>query len=647
MKSPRRLAGIAAWGLATTMVVAGGLGSFLAAGPAAAAPQTFAIRRVDTTQFPKVAITTISSGGPIPTTRFALKENGVTVPNPSVTSIAQSGTKVGTVLALDISDSMSSENRLSLEKAAAVDFVQHKIANEQVAIVSVGSTATEVTPFTADVPTLVSGINSLVAGGERAQWDAVSLAVGLFDQASDLQRNVVLVTSGKDTFSKIDETQAEQQAVSNHTAVFVVGVSTKDLEVSALQQLAVDTGGEFQATADASTTGELVNITQQTLNDQYVISYTSKATTGSLDLAVSAGSLKAESPAISLGTVTDGVSQAQVVHTSGPSFLRSADLLYLVGALIILAVGLGAWALISIAMKEESTLEVAIRPYSDEGTVNPDEGSRRSSLADTGIVQRAVDITGKFAQDRGLLEKVESKLEEANLPLRAAEAIFFYLAAVVIVSLLALFVKGPFIGLFVFALIAALPWVALNSAVSSRRKKFTSQLPDMLQLLSGTLRAGYSLMQGVEAASSEVEDPMGHELRRVLGEARLGRPLEDALEDCAGRMNSDDFSWAVMAISIQREVGGNLAELLMTVSQTMIARERLRRDVKSLTAEGRISAIVLGLLPVGLGVVMYGINPKYMGVLFHDPIGQIMLTAAAVVACFGFWWMKKTIEIEV
>jgi len=85
----------------------------------------------------------------------------------------------------------------------------------------------------------------------------------------------------------------------------------------------------------------------------------------------------------------------------------------------------------------------------------------------------------------------------------------------------------------------------------------------------------------------------------------------------------------------------------MTVSQTMIARERLRRDVKSLTAEGRISAIVLGLLPVGLGVVMYGINPKYMGVLFHDPIGQIMLTAAAVVACFGFWWMKKTIEIEV
>ncbi len=641
-----RFAGLAAWGLATTMVVAGGLGTFVAAGPAAAAPQPFAIRRVDTTQFPKVAITAISTGGPIPTNRFALKENGAAVARATVTPIAQSGTKVGTVLALDISDAMKDENRLSLEKAAAVDFVKHKNPSDQVAIVSVGSTAFEVTPFTADVSALVSGINSLAPGGERAQWDAVSLGVGLFNQATDLQRNLVLVTSGRDTFSKIDETEAEQEAVSNHTAVFVVGMSTKDIEVGALQQLAVDTGGEFQTTAEASTTAELFNIAQQTLSDQYVISYTSKATTGSLDLALSAGSVKAEAPAISLGTITDGISQAQVVHASGPSFLRSADLLYLVGALIILAVGLGAWAVISIAVKEESTLEVAIRPYADEPT-NPEETTRRGSLADTGIVQRAVDITGKLAQERGLLEKVERKLDEANLPLRAAEAIFFYAAAVVIVTLLALFVKGLFIGVIVFALIAALPWVALNTAVSTRRKKFTSQLPDMLQLLSGTLRAGYSLLQGVEAASSEVEDPMGHELRRVLGEARLGRPLEDALEDCADRMNSDDFSWAVMAITIQREVGGNLAELLMTVSQTMIARERLRRDVRALTAEGRISAIVLGLLPVGLGVVMYSINPKYMGVLFHDPIGQIMLTAATVVACFGFWWMKKTIEIEV
>ena len=133
----------------------------------------------------------------------------------------------------------------------------------------------------------------------------------------------------------------------------------------------------------------------------------------------------------------------------------------------------------------------------------------------------------------------------------------------------------------------------------------------------------------------------------MLAEARLGRSLEQSLDEMAGRMGSPDFAWAVMAIRIQREVGGNLAELLRTVAETMIARERLRRDVKSLTAEGRISAIVLGILPVGLGFAMYFINPGYMKVLFHDGMGQALLIGSIILAVGGFYWMKKMIEIEV
>ena len=203
------------------------------------------------------------------------------------------------------------------------------------------------------------------------------------------------------------------------------------------------------------------------------------------------------------------------------------------------------------------------------------------------------------------------------------------------------------VGLVVLAVGAVLPRSVLNYLAARRRKKFTSQLPDMLQLLSGSLRAGYSLMQGVEAVSQEVDDPMQFELNRVLVESRLGRPLEEALDDAAGRMGSPDFEWAVMAIRIQREVGGNLAELLQTVAETMIHRERLRREVRALTAEGRMSAVVLGLLPVGLAVIMYVINPSYMRVLFHDSLGRIMLGAGILMASFGFWWMKKTITIEV
>jgi tight adherence protein B len=112
-------------------------------------------------------------------------------------------------------------------------------------------------------------------------------------------------------------------------------------------------------------------------------------------------------------------------------------------------------------------------------------------------------------------------------------------------------------------------------------------------------------------------------------------------------MASPDFEWAVMAIRIQREVGGNLAELLQTVGETMIARERMRREVRALTAEGRISAVILGILPVALGGVMYAVNPEYIQTLFNHRSGHIMLAGAGVLALVGFYWMKKTIEIEV
>jgi tight adherence protein B len=173
-----------------------------------------------------------------------------------------------------------------------------------------------------------------------------------------------------------------------------------------------------------------------------------------------------------------------------------------------------------------------------------------------------------------------------------------------------------------------------------------AQLPDMLSLLAGTLRAGYSLMQGVEAVSQEVAEPMGLELRRVVTESRLGRPLEEALDGVGERMGSPDFAWAVMAIRIQREVGGNLSELLLTVADTMVQRERLRRDVAALTAEGRVSAYVLIALPIGLGAVMFVMNKEYTEKLLTTTLGNVLLGMAVVSATIGYFWMRKIINIK-
>jgi tight adherence protein B len=305
-----------------------------------------------------------------------------------------------------------------------------------------------------------------------------------------------------------------------------------------------------------------------------------------------------------------------------------------------------AYAVIRLVAREAPVLDSALRLY-DAKQSGVDE-ARDGTVAETRIVRQAVDAVERMAERRGLLTRVEDLLAGADLPFRPGEALFFSLAAVGLFATLAV-VLAPslLVGVLLAVVIARLPVTVVKTMAKRRRKKFVKQLPGTLQLLSGSLRAGYSLMQGVEAVSHEVEDPMGQELRRVTVESRLGRPLEEALDDAADRLGSTDFTWTVMAIRIQREVGGNLSELLQTVAATMMDRTRLKREVAALTAEGKISALILGFMPIGLGGALYVMNRPYISLLFTEFIGQVMLAGATVMALIGFAWMKKIIKIEI
>ena len=155
-----------------------------------------------------------------------------------------------------------------------------------------------------------------------------------------------------------------------------------------------------------------------------------------------------------------------------------------------------------------------------------------------------------------------------------------------------------------------------------------AQLADTLQLMAGALSAGLSLAQGVDTVVREGSDPVASEFRRALMETRLGVDIEDALRGVAERMQSVDFEWVVMAIRIQREVGGNLAEILDNVADTLRERAMIRRQIRVLTAEGRLSAWVLAGLPVAIAIYMFIVNPDYIGLLFTHPIGLFMLGGA-------------------
>jgi tight adherence protein B len=565
---------------------------------------------------------------------------------------AQANRELGVVFVIDTSASTDNSNVLAEARKAVEAMLAKLKPNTNVAVVAAGSDALLAQGFTTDPALINQAMRSLSPAGDGALWEGVTRAGDAIKDRGTMLGSIVLITDGNNgkgtTFST-----ARGTAVDAGTAVFVVGIDGGKLGDDP-KDLADATGGGFARSEKAADETSLLGGFTAQVNGLYAFSYQSANPKGVNDLDVVVGDASTRGSYI-VGAVARGAAALAYqppVTASGFKSLQNNFGRALAVALALLAAGLGAYAIIGIAVKDQSGLASVLQPYS-EGYVarsgdDDDEEDPDSGMAQTAMMQRAVEFTRQFAERQGFLSRVEGALERANLPLRAAEAMFFYAAGAVVVALLAAVItRSPFLVLIVVGAAVLIPPGMLNFLSSRRKRQFESMLPDTLQLLSGTLRAGYSMMQGVEAVSQEVSEPMGRELRRVVTEARLGRPLEESLDAVAERMESPDFGWAVMAIRIQREVGGNLSELLMTVADTMTQRERLKRDVKSLTAEGRISAYVLAALPVLLGFAMYGLNPDYMSALFDETIGKIALGIGVVMMIAGFLWMQAIVKIDV
>ena len=267
--------------------------------------------------------------------------------------------------------------------------------------------------------------------------------------------------------------------------------------------------------------------------------------------------------------------------------------------------------------------------------------------SETAMVQQGIAFTSRIAERTGLMAHTELMLEQADVPVRAAELLFYAPAFGLIIFLLFAVLLGPVAGLVAGVVVVLAPFAYLDNRQRGRRKRFERQLPDTLTLLASSLRAGFSLMQGLEAVAQEIADPMRKELQRVFTEVRLGRAIEDALGDSAVRMESRDLDWTVMAIKIQREVGGNLAVLLDTVADTMVKRERVRRELSALTAEGRLSAYVLSAVSPLILFVIWLMQPSYLQPLWHNAIGIAGIIGAVALEVVGWFWLRRIVDIEV
>jgi tight adherence protein B len=324
--------------------------------------------------------------------------------------------------------------------------------------------------------------------------------------------------------------------------------------------------------------------------------------------------------------------------------------LFLLAASIVIAVGavIGLFAVLKPAQpKSSDQIEARLRAYRTAGPATANEQSNVSLL--NRAREKTVSTADRVITKRGLTENLTTSLSSAAIAMRPAEWVVLHTGAAVGTMIVFFFLSGatPIAALVGLALGAGAPFAYLKVKQGRRRSAFYSALPDMLLAVSGSLRSGHALPQAFESAAKHTSGPMSEELQRALIEVRLGRDIEEALRDVALRMRSNDLEWAVMAIRIQKEVGGNLSELLKTVAATLRERDRLRRQVKTLSAEGRLSGIILVALPILVVAALAVINPDYLSVLLGNLFGLLVLSAAVIAVVVGGIWIKKIVDVDV
>ncbi len=264
----------------------------------------------------------------------------------------------------------------------------------------------------------------------------------------------------------------------------------------------------------------------------------------------------------------------------------------------------------------------------------------------SGIGNRLSTAAERLVKRRDSSGRLDRALDAAGINLRPGEFVVGVAALIVVITLLTVLMAGVFSGLFVALVGVAVVAVYLNGRAGRRRGKFADQLTDTLTIMTGSLRAGRGLPQAMELVAAEASSPTSDEFRRIVYETRVGRDMTDSMNEVAKRMQCQDFEWVARAVDINRELGGDLIEVLENVAETIRSRQRIGRMVKSLSAEGRASGWVMLSLPVLMFLFMLWRTPDSARLMLSHPMGQIMLLVASGGMVAGYFWIRKLVDLR-
>lgn len=594
----------------------------------------FEVEDVNVEDFPTVRINVSVPGGLksilVNGGSFSITENGQSRPTTATNILSSDGLDV--VLVIDRSGSMAGD-AMNATKKAAIGFVASLPPEVPIGLVSFGSSVTLDVDLTGDRDRLSSAISTIKAEGRTALNNAVIFASTLFVPTT--KRHVMVVLSdGSDSASSA--TLEEAVAATSGIRMEIIELMTSDTNRDALDQLAAPQ--IVRSTSNPAELDELYASVAQSLVDQVEIVYTSGAQVGdSVDLNIRllgvkqtrATAVSFDAIPISTPSATSDATPISRPSTTDNSESSSQSFSWVLLLSIVLVFGGLVLLMISLFVPPDRSMQQRLYP------------SNVPILSRSAAENVAIAIEHRL-QNTNRYKRLAADIETSGIDRKASVLVLNTLlitTASVVAGYAFMGIPGALIAIF---LVPFGSLKLLKRKIKRRRTEFVAQLPDTLQMLGSMLRSGYGLVQALDTVANEAEEPTHSLLGQVMLEVRTGRDLIESLRALAAQIDSLDVDWVVAGIEISRDVGSDLATTLDTVAETVRERENLRGQISALTAEGRLSAYVMLVLPPIVGVMSFVVNPDFAGVLFEGA-GFLLLATTGFLMLMGFIWMRSII----
>jgi tight adherence protein B len=512
---------------------------------------------------------------------------------------------------------------------AARAFAERRNRNQLLALVTFDDVLRVALRFTRNEAAIERALAApRLAQGTRV-YDAISEALALIRRARISAASIVVLSDGADTGSLSSPTAVAAQARSARVRIFSVGLRSRFFDPAPLQRLADRTGGRYsEATSAAQLTGIYDELGEQ-LASEYLLRYTSAATPGE---------------EVQVHLRVDGFARAatasyrtSAAHAVGDRLWSSPFLMIIVSIACALLLGVAVVAFVLTRTPGvRDRVSAFVEPPSRAGRIDG-RGVREMVLVETEDV---------LARARWWPRAAEA-LEISQIGLPAGFVALGTLAATLAAMWLVAVATGSSLAAPLGLAVPVLVIVLVKRKLAAVRTRFADQLPDDLQVLASALRSGHSFVGALAVVADDAPEPSRREFRRVVADEQLGAAIEVALRSVVERMRSPELEYVALVSGLHRETGGNTAEVLDRVTETIRERLELRRMVRTLTAQGRMARWVVTLLPIGLlGAIML-LSPGYMEPLFDRSVGLVLLALAALMVAGGSFVIKRIVEIEV